>query len=360
MKEVVISYPSDRDKLFVFDQQCQAKVELASGSIAGKILYIYDVPDDEILANIYNKWGYPLYTVIDSMTEFHSTLDNQILTVDAWLESELKLWENKNAIQVDNNFQTNYSAGFMVNKKQINRYLLVKLCEVFNLNVSYTWSGIGKNYDLSYVIKEKQGIKDSIIDEYFPHILAPIKKFNQKWIADGTVTHLDSGSSSVEDFGVISDVWNNGGNSVLSQCAISLIGESIWTQKASTFTEKTAFSVLAHTFPIWVGGYNMANGWKDKGFDIFDDIIDHSYQCMPTVLERCFYAFYLNREILSNLELATSLRNQFKERFAYNRTLLTSDNLKKYNRKVIKTWPAYISKPIMEAFQQSLGLNYFT
>jgi hypothetical protein len=125
----------------------------------------------------------------------------------------------------------------------------------------------------------------------------------------------------------------------VSNSAISIITESVWTQHATTFTEKTLYSVLGMTFPIWVGGVNSATCWKNKGFDIFDDVIDHSYQNLPTLLERCFYAFYLNKDILTDFEKVSTLRKQKLGRLANNRNLLTSGTFRKYNQKEIQKWP---------------------
>ena len=49
----------------------------------------------------------------------------------------------------------NQCFNFLVNKKQINRYLLIKLVEYFKLTrFNYTWSGIGRQFDLTEIIDE--------------------------------------------------------------------------------------------------------------------------------------------------------------------------------------------------------------
>ena len=121
--------------------------------------------------------------------------------------------------------------------------------------------------------------------------------------------------------------------------AISLITESLRFEKAATFTEKTIYSVLGLTFPIWVGGYNQATEWKNIGFDVFDDIIDHSYQSHDTLIERCYYAFANNLDLLSNKDKSAKLRLLCKVRLLKNRKLLLNNHLGIIANNKISTYP---------------------
>ena len=91
-------------------------------------------------------------------------------------------------------------------------------------------------------------------------------------------------------------------------------------------------------FPIWVGGGNcQAEMWKKLGFDVFDDVINHDYQHYDTLLERCVYAFTLNKEILTDIDYATSLRNANIERLKNNRSLILSGKLSDYIKNELET-----------------------
>jgi hypothetical protein len=347
--KTLVSFPDKRNILY----DSVSNTIVTNGELTGNILHIWDVVDDQTIDDICQAYGTPEYVFTDGMCQYESDLDITVYAVDTWLESELVIWEKEKLAAVDN-VKTTQVANFQINKKQINRYLTIKFCEIFNLDVDYTWSGIGESFDLSCIVLEKTQLKDNDIDRYWSDILAPISKFNKKWI--DTCNHHKF-SYSVTNYGSNYTVWHAGLNNVMSNTAISLITESVWTQKAATFSEKTAFSVLALTFPIWVGGYNMASEWKKKGFDIFEDIIDHSYESMPTLLERCFYAFYLNLNILTNVNLAAELRSKYMDRLVKNRDMLTSENFKKYNRKIINTWPANLQQPALESIHRYLRLK---
>ena len=50
---------------------------------------------------------------------------------------------------------TKTAFNFMINKKQVNRYLCIKLVELFELtNFDYTWSGVDQNFDMSTILEE--------------------------------------------------------------------------------------------------------------------------------------------------------------------------------------------------------------
>jgi len=346
--KTLVSFPSYRDLLF----ESEGTIPFC-GSLEGNILHVWDIIDDTTLSYIFEKFNNPKYVFIDSST-YKSDLNVDIYAVDAWLESELLGWK-KNNLAIESSPVTTHTANFQVNKKQINRFLAIKLCEIFSIDVNYTWSATDKTFDLSHIVQENQNLNDDNINKYWEQLLSPISKFERKWIA--TQDNHDFSSSSVENYGDNLEVWNAGLNNIMSNTATSLITESVSTQIAALFTEKTAFSLLALTFPIWVGGFNAASEWKKKGFDVFEDVIDHSYENMPTLLERCFYAVYLNLEILTNIELASDLRNKHMDRLIKNRDMLTSENLKNYNRKVISTWPDDLQQPALESIHRYLKLK---
>lgn len=342
---VAVSFPTARHKL----------VDSITGkeftqSLDNNVLHVWDVIDDATIQQIVDTFGKPKYIVMDSFSFYKTALDIPVYYIDAWIENQIKQAESMQVQQVDK-LSTEYTANFIVNKKQINRFLAIKLCEVFNVNANYTWSGIGKEFDLSDIVNEKQQLKDPVIDDHWSDILSPISKFEKKWYS----THGEKFSSSgVDSYGNNITVWNQYLIDIVSRTAISIITESVHIQQAATFTEKTAYAMLGLTFPIWVGGVNSAFYWQDKGFDVFDDVIDHSYQNRPTLLERCFYAFYLNRNLLTDTEKVSALRKQHLGRLIKNRSLLTSNTFKSYNQRIVQQWPNDLQIPANNSIIQYL------
>jgi len=60
-----------------------------------------------------------------------------------------------------------------------------------------------------------------------------------------------------------------------SSCDWEIHNREGW--KTTFFTEKSAKAFIAHNLPIFFNNYKFVEGLRGLGFDVFDDIIDHSY-----------------------------------------------------------------------------------
>jgi hypothetical protein len=116
------------------------------------------------------------------------------------------------------------------------------------------------------------------------------------------------------------------------------------------FTEKTLYALLALNFPIWIGGWGHADQFRQMGFDVFDDIVNHSYQYKPTLFERCYSAFDDNSALLTDLKYVSQLRNQCRDRLENNRNLLFRGQLEKTTHTAMATWPQDLQQTITEIF----------
>ena len=87
------------------------------------------------------------------------------------------------------------------------------------------------------------------------------------------------------------------------------------------FTEKTMMSIYSGHFLIWPGMHKAAETFKKLGFDVFDDIIDHSYQYIEHPGKRIVEAFLRNFEFLNDIKLQASYRHKFKDRLNHNLNL---------------------------------------
>jgi hypothetical protein len=54
------------------------------------------------------------------------------------------------------------------------------------------------------------------------------------------------------------------------------------------------------------------------GFDLFDDIVDHSYQNMLDPLDRCYYALKLNLDLLQDFDRVSKFVKDNTSRFQHN------------------------------------------
>ena len=308
------------------------------------VLHINDQFDQNFLDRLLEK-GTPRCIISDHYikTEFTGV---EVIGLPLWIEKNTK-YITKNLCW-DQEMHTDIAFNFMTNKKQINRFLCIKLVELFQLkNFDYTWSAIDQTFDMSHVIAElnELGPKSPLDAESRAFILQPIQML-RRWIDHAN--QVVEGNSAFRLYGGNAWTWKNGLDKMFSRSAISLITESIKTEKASIFTEKTIYAVLGLTFPIWVGGYEQAKEWADIGFDTFDDIIDHSYQSYDTLIERCYYAFANNLHLLSDIDQLRELRLQNKQRLLKNRELLLNNRLGQYVDEQIATLPIDLQQIMLE------------
>jgi hypothetical protein len=303
------------------------------------------VCDEEYIYWVNKFQNPPRYIVNDSLNLIELS-QGHCYGANFWLEKEVANYKN---FLYSTDTVTNCIFNFMINKKQINRFLCMKLVEYFNLkDFSYTWSGIGDSFDMTKIIAERPRT-NNLPNDLYNEILSPIKTINQNFnMPNGLVIDVNyKNVCGIDNYGGNPQVWASVVEKMFKTSAISLITESVGYSKSICFSEKTLFSILGLSFPIWVGGYKQAEEWKRSGFDTFDDVINHDYQHYDTLVERCYYAFKNNLEVLTNKEKISDLRDLHKDRLMSNRELILNNQLEKFNNFQINSWPLELQNAIM-------------
>ena len=108
---------------------------------------------------------------------------------------------------------------------------------------------------------------------------------------------------------------------LIRNCAVNIIAESGEqllnnTWKGHFITEKTFKAFALMQFPIWMAVPGLVAQIRNLGFDLFDDIIDHSYDNIKDFDQR-LDAVVQQAMRLSKIDLV-SLRNTFEQRLAAN------------------------------------------
>jgi len=102
---------------------------------------------------------------------------------------------------------------------------------------------------------------------------------------------------------------------VFEPSCISLITESTYIEREAMLTEKTIMAIYGGTIPIWVGGWRCADSMRMLGFDVFDDIVDHSYQALEDPWQRVKKSIWLNKSLLSNFKITTPIIKRLQHNF---------------------------------------------
>ena len=99
---------------------------------------------------------------------------------------------------------------------------------------------------------------------------------------------------------------------------LEIVTESSFTSPGFLLTEKTRHAFVACNFPIFLfGQYGVAH-LRDIGFDVFDDIINHSYDTIANPFDRITSAIDSNQHLLTDGNLVKQLWLDNRDRFIHN------------------------------------------
>lgn len=187
----------------------------------------------------------------------------------------------------------------------------------------------GKNYDHTGVISylENQHMPDSFLDtvswEFGPDhdqirttILKGFEriKCNQSLAEDGYDVYRQYGSAAIDNAGN----FENRLRAMYRDSFVEIVGESIFSTPSFIVTEKTAHSFFGCNFPIILGGCGIVAHLRELGFDMFDDVVDHSYDLIANPFDRVVSAIESNRRLLVDAEHAKQSWIQCRPRFEHN------------------------------------------
>lgn len=107
---------------------------------------------------------------------------------------------------------------------------------------------------------------------------------------------------------------------IYGSCAVNIVTETVYDQAPGLFCEKTLFAMLAEQIPVVIGSQGLVGSLSDRGFDMFDDLVDTSYDCLPNSI-RLNKALELNRDlIVGKIDLAP-----YRERLRAQREFVLND-----------------------------------
>jgi len=227
--------------------------------------------------------------------------------------------------------ETTHCFNFIINAASISRLLLIRLVKFYQLtSYQYTWSGAGRNLqftfpeskyyteDLKTAMKQPIRLPADFQTDYGPVDLGQTNR-NNTWANNEPSVSGDWVNN-----------WNKYIGPKMSNTAVSLIAETDKQFDTINFTEKTLFSILGLTFPIWIGGKHQAKHWTKLGFDTYNDIINHDYQYGETLMDRSVIAFESNRRLLEDLDYAKFMRERYMGRLQLNRQFMRETVSKAY------------------------------
>ncbi len=230
-------------------------------------------------------------------------------------------------IQPNINYKT-HTFNFIINKPRLSRQLLLILIDKFKLeNFLYTLPWRTNPYSNLQPSSYTYGIKRQL----------------DQGIQQGGINNAETYKGLLQ-------------KNIFEPSCISLITEPSFLEKETMHTEKTLMSIYSATLPIWVGGWRLASTLRDMGFDVFDDVVDHSYETFEDPWDRAYYAIEKNIDLLRNFKRAESFIRYNRKRFRKNIQLIEQnpfrtvcDKIRQLNPRVSTLWTA------QQSFTQVLG-----
>ena len=160
------------------------------------------------------------------------------------------------------------------------------------------------------------------------------------------VTDYRMGEEVVMDQGVKNRHYHNAltyqqllQRQVFEPTCVSLITEPCYLEREIMITEKTIMAVYAGTLPVWVGGWRLPDAMRDLGFDVFDDIVDHSYSTLADPVDRLDQALIRNQQLLTDLDLVKDFIANNQSRLQHNVDLVEQNVFLDLVKRQVQDWP---------------------
>jgi hypothetical protein len=169
--------------------------------------------------------------------------------------------------------------NFMINKLRPHRKKLLKLVEQLNLT-NYT-------YSLPW-------IKNPFTSLPVTNYMIGTEKQMPQGIRSGSIRNSQNYKQLLQ-------------KTVFEPSCISLITEPSYIEKEALISEKTIMAIYGGTIPIWVGGWRCADSMRMLGFDVFDDLVDHTYQSLEDPIRRVEKSIELNLDLLSSFTMTSQI-----------------------------------------------------
>jgi hypothetical protein len=99
---------------------------------------------------------------------------------------------------------------------------------------------------------------------------------------------------------------------------VEIVAETSYTEMSYNLTEKTLNSIYGYSFPILLCSPGSVAFLRSMGMDVFDDVVDHSYDSIANPIDRLYRAVTDNIELLTDNQKVKQLWLANQTRFANN------------------------------------------
>ena len=124
---------------------------------------------------------------------------------------------------------------------------------------------------------------------------------------------------------------------------VEIITETSCTEKCFNLTEKTLNSIYGKSFPILISSQGIVAFLRTMGMDVFDDIVDHSYDTIENPIDRIYQAVASNKELLTDNNKVKELWKLNEHRFIKNIDFAKTKLYNFYTQRITDTFYEFIN-----------------
>jgi hypothetical protein len=276
--------------------------------------WVHTKPDMVIyLEDMFNYYHDKKFIVFTSMENLEYYITNSNVTLIPWGGDIVnhKADYEKLDVMIEKDFDSNYAFLSLNRSARHHRIILVSLLYELGLNKFGLISCMFKNEIAECDVPEITGWKLS--SEQHSSIKSGFDKLQQSELLlnDDKKSNGNASNANVGNF--------KGSLIAHYQCTfVEIIAETSYTEKAFNLTEKTLHSIFGQCFPILISSPGTVKFLREMGMDVFDDIVDHSYDLVENPIDRMEQAINLNIKLLNNVEYTKQVWKTNQDRFIKN------------------------------------------
>ena len=226
-------------------------------------------------------------------------------------------------VGIEKNFDSSYTFLSLNRSARAHRIILVSLLYGLNLQNFGLISCMFKN-NVDVVPAWPLGSIEDLITSGFKTL-----KQSELLLNDDKDTYGNATNANVTNFkGSLINYYQ--------QTFVEIISETSCTESAFNLTEKTLHSVYGQCFPILISSPGTVKFLRDMGLDVFDDIIDHSYDSVENPVDRIYQAITSNLRLLTDIDYTKSVWKENKHRFIKNIDFVKTDMYNFYTNRTIE------------------------
>lgn len=165
-----------------------------------------------------------------------------------------------------------------------------------------------------------------------------LQAWDNGWLSYGTETPLPiwnyatyRGTENDDNFVRLLPVYGS--------AAVNIVTESRYDHRPSVISEKTLFAMAAKQIPILIGYPGIVADCKEMGFDVFDDVVDTSYDFLPND-QRVEQAILRNQDLIQGKVDLTNLQDRLQKQSDY----VLNDLVSWYENKFAEEARSYAAK----------------